>query len=240
MDIFVGDQNQAAAHVSDLIAELLYSKPNASIGVATGGTMVGIYDELVQRYERGALSFADARVFLLDEYIGLARNSTDTYWQTIRRLLAERTDLSDDEVFGPDGAVEDLIAEANRFDQLVNEARIDLQLLGVGLNGHLAFNEPGSSLSSRTRVVDLATTTTEANARFFETNEDVPTRALTQGVGTICQASHLVLVAFGTEKCDVVQNAIRGPVSDLLPASVIQTHLNVTVVLDHEAAQKLG
>jgi len=234
------DARQVAAFVADQIQTLLVEKQDAALGLATGGTMVPIYDELTRRYDNGHLRLAPASAYLLDEYVGLGCDDRQSYKRTIEQLLASRTDLSAQRVHSPDGSADDLATEARRYDRLVSEAKIDLQLLGIGGNGHLAFNEPGSSLASRTRPVELSPATVSANSRFFPSIDAVPTMAITQGLGTIRQAELLILVAFGDAKSDAVRLALEGPITAMLPASVVQLHENVVVVLDEAAASKLA
>ncbi len=202
--------------------------------------MIPVYDELARRCAPGRLTLAEASAYLLDEYVGLARGDGNTYLEMIHRLLVRRSDLRPGAVHAPDGAADDLDAEAQRFERAVLDAGIDVQLLGIGGNGHLAFNEPGSAFSSRTRVVTLAPETVAANARFFATEEAVPTRALTQGLGTICHAKRLVLLAFGEAKAEAVRAAVEGPVTTAVPASVLQRHGDVVVLVDQEAGALLG
>ncbi len=236
----LSDQAEAASAVVDLIEDLLANNGDAALGLAAGATMIPVYDELARRCAPGRLTLAEASAYLLDEYVGLARGDGNTYLEMIHRLLVRRSDLRPGAVHAPDGAADDLDAEAQRFERAVLDAGIDVQLLGIGGNGHLAFNEPGSAFSSRTRVVTLAPETVAANARFFATEEAVPTRALTQGLGTICHAKRLVLLAFGEAKAEAVRAAVEGPVTTAVPASVLQRHGDVVVLVDQEAGALLG
>ena len=202
--------------------------------------MVGVYRSLVDRFQAGALSFAETSVYLLDEYVGLDSDHPQAFRNVIRTGLTDHVDLSDGAVFGPDGRGPDLKAEARCYDQLVTEAHIDLQLLGIGSNGHIAFNEPGTQFDTPSSVVALSEATRRDNARFFESIDDVPRQAITQGIGTILQARKILLVALGAHKARPIRDALEGPVSVETPASAIQLHSDAYVVVDREAASLLS
>jgi glucosamine-6-phosphate deaminase len=238
--VIVPDRAAGGALVASAVADLVREKPAAVLGLATGSSPEPVYDELAARHARGELSLAGARGFLLDEYVGLPPDHPEAYRSVIRREVTDRLDLPDDAVRGPDGGAEDLPAACAEYDAAVRAAGVDLQLLGVGTDGHVGFNEPGSSLGSRTRVKTLTAQTREDNARFFGGDvEAVPRHVLTQGIGTILAAAHLVLVAWGTGKADAVAAAVEGPVTALVPASALQLHPHATVVVDEDAAQGL-
>ncbi len=208
--------------------------------MATGSTMVGVYQSLVDRCQTGGLSFAETSIYLLDEYVGLDSDHPQAFRNVIRANLADLVDLGDDALFGPDGSSSDLEAEAQRYEQLVSEACIDIQLLGIGGNGHIAFNEPGASFEGPSSVVTLSEKTRRDNARFFASIDDVPRQAITQGIGTILRARKVLLIALGTRKSRPVRDALEGPLSKETPASAIQLHQDVSVVLDREAATLLS
>lgn len=229
-----------AATVGLLVADIVQAQvhPGAVLGLATGSSPLPVYRELIRRHHEGQLSFAGSRAFLLDEYVGLPRTHPQSYAAVIRRELTDHIDL--DRVEGPDGEAAGIPAEAERYDAAIAEAGgVDVQLLGIGTDGHLGFNEPGSSLASRTRVKTLTQQTREDNARFFDSVDDVPRHVLTQGLGTILTADHLVLIATGAAKAGAVAAAIEGPVSAFCPASVLQLHRRATVVVDEAAAAQL-
>lgn len=230
----------AAERAADIVVGVLGSTPRPSIGLATGNTMVGVYRSLVNRYREGSLSFSRTTVYLLDEYVGLDAEHPQAYRNVISRSLTDQVDLSDDAVFSPNSGTPDLQSEARRYDLLVRAARIDIQLLGIGGNGHIAFNEPGTPFDSETSVVALSEATRQDNARFFDSPDDVPVNAITQGIGTILQAKQILLVAQGAHKSRPVRDALEGPVSSETPASAIQLHPEVSVVLDREAASLLS
>ena len=236
----LADAAATAERAADIVEGAIRSNPRASIGLATGATMVGVYRSLVRRCREGSLSFAETTVYLLDEYIGLDADHPQTYRNVITRSFTELVDLRDDAVFAPDCRAPDLNREARRYDRLVRVAGIDIQLLGIGGNGHIAFNEPGTPFDAMTNVVSLSEATRRDNARFFDSAEKVPLQAITQGIGTILQAKQILLVAQGSHKSRPIRDALEGPVTTETPASAVQLHPNVAVVLDLEAASLLS
>ena len=222
-----------------MVQDLLSSSPAPVLGLATGGSVAGLYSELVRRHRLGDLSFAGVRAFLLDEYVGLPPDHPQAYRNVIRRLLADHVDFAPGAVAAPDTAARDLAAACDRYDRML-AAGVDLQILGIGRNGHIAFNEPSSSLTGSTRVVAIAEQTRRDNARFFDEPADVPRRAITQGIGTIRRAAHLLLVARGEAKAAALHAALDGPVTTAVPASALQLHPQVTVVADLAAASRLS
>ncbi|MBV9831375.1 MAG: glucosamine-6-phosphate deaminase [Marmoricola sp.] len=231
----------ASALAADAIEQLLDRRPGATLGLATGSSPLGVYDELVRRVRAGTVTLRRASGFLLDEYVGLPRDHEQSYRSVIRRDLVSRVDLDPARVHGPDGTAPDLVRECAAYEEaLLGAGGVDLQLLGVGTDGHLAFNEPGSSLASRTRLKTLTAQTRADNARFFGGDpEAVPRHCLTQGIGTIREARHLVVLAFGPAKAEAVRQLVEGPVSASWPATALQLHRHVTVLVDPEAAARL-
>ncbi|OFT86071.1 glucosamine-6-phosphate deaminase [Corynebacterium sp. HMSC29G08] len=210
------------------------------LGLATGSTPPPTYQELIRRHAEEGLSFTHSQAFLLDEYLGLPKSHNESYYATIRRELTGHVDIPDEKVRSLDGTAADAAAAARDYEQAINDAGgVDIQILGIGANGHIAFNEPGSAHDSRTRVINLHEQTIADNARFFDSEDEVPRQALTQGIGTIMEAKNLILIATGANKADAVKALIEGPVSEDSPASAIQNHPNVTVILDKAAASKL-
>jgi glucosamine-6-phosphate deaminase len=235
------DPAAQAAVVADAVVALLGRRPDAVLGLATGSSLLGVYDELHRRHRRGEVSFARARGFALDEYVGLAPDHPERYANVLQRELASRVDLPPGAVQAPDGLAADLPAACAAFEAAMAAAGgIDLQLLGIGTDGHVAFNEPGSSLGSRTRLKTLTLQTRRDNSRFFGGDPDaVPRHCLTQGLATILEARHVVLVASGAGKAQAVHQMVEGPVTAMWPASVLQLHPHVTVVVDEAAASRL-
>jgi glucosamine-6-phosphate deaminase len=226
--------------VADAVSALLARRADAVLGLATGSSPLPVYDELIRRCRSGSISFAHASAFLLDEYVGLPAGHPQSYREVIESAFTGRVDFAPGAVHGPDGNAADLSAAGADYEEAIIAARgIDLQLLGIGADGHIAFNEPGSSLGSTTRIKSLTSATREANARFFAHLDDVPHHVLTQGVGTILRARHLVLVAAGADKAAPVAAAVEGPVTSMVPASALQLHRHATIVVDESAAAQL-
>ncbi|HNM92869.1 MAG TPA: glucosamine-6-phosphate deaminase [Mycobacterium sp.] len=239
--IIVEDPAAIGVIGADAIEVLLARKPAAVLGLATGSSPLAIYDELVARYEAGRLSFGRARGFTLDEYVGLPADHPERYRTVIDTVFVSRVDFAPGAVQGPDGLATDIPAACAQYEDAIAEAGgVDLQILGIGTDGHIAFNEPGSSLASRTRIKTLTRQTRIDNARFFDDDiEQVPTHCLTQGLGTIMAARHVILVATGRSKAEAVHHLVEGSVSAMWPASILQHHPHVTVLLDGAAARRL-
>lgn len=239
--VILPNATEAGRLGADAITDLLHRKPDAVLGLATGSSPLAIYDELAARCAAGKVSFAQARGFTLDEYVGLPADHPETYHNVIRKDFVSRVDFAPDAVHGPDGLAEDIPATCAAYEEAIAAAGgVDLQILGIGTDGHIGFNEPGSSLSSRTRIKTLTRQTRIDNARFFGGDlEKVPTHCLTQGLGTIMSARHIVLVASGQAKAEAVHQLVEGPVSALWPGTILQHHPHVTVLLDEAAAGRL-
>lgn len=226
----------AAAKIASVVAK----KPSAVIGVATGSSPQGIYTDLKRRVDAGEISFAEARAFALDEYVGIPLEHPESYASVIQRDVIDPLGFEPSRVRVPDGRASDLEFAAKEYDAAIRAAGgVDVQILGIGANGHIGFNEPTSSFASRTRIKTLAPSTREANARFFDSLDQVPTHCMTQGLGTILDARELVLVAQGPSKADAVAAAVEGPLSSFVPGSALQLHEHATVVVDEEAAAGL-
>jgi glucosamine-6-phosphate deaminase len=237
----VEDKQSGAEMIVHEIIDLVKTKADANIGLATGGSMEPVYEELISRCRKSDLNFDHARWFLLDEYLGLEVNDPARYRSVITRELLEPLGLDGERLFSPDTDVAELDEAGQKYEAAIRDAGgIDLQLLGIGRDGHIGFNEPGSSLASRTRVKRLRTETRKDNARFFGDDESaVPTRAITQGIGTISDARRLILVAWGASKADAIAKCVEGPVTAMSPASALQFHPEVTIVVDEAAAAGL-
>jgi glucosamine-6-phosphate deaminase len=227
---------------ADAIEALVRLKPEAVLGLATGSSPLPTYQALVRRHRDGTGPSYDAvRCFTLDEYVGLPDGHPQTYRETIFREVTDDLGIPRERVGSPDPTPDGLPEAGERYEAAITDAGgVDLQVLGIGSDGHLAFNEPGSSLASATRLKTLTATTRRDNARFFGSADDVPRHVLTQGLGTICRARHLLLVAAGAGKAAAVAAAVEGPVSASCPASVLQLHPHATVVLDAAAASGLS
>ncbi|MEO5779546.1 glucosamine-6-phosphate deaminase [Arthrobacter oryzae] len=227
----------AAAKVSRVVRD---RGPEAVLGLSTGSSPLAAYADLARRIEAGELDLSRARGFALDEYVGLPPGHPESYAEVIRATVTDPLRMDPLRVSCPDGFATDTDAAARHYEEAIKAAGgIDIQILGVGENGHIGFNEPSSSLSSRTRVKTLTRTTREANSRFFETLDDVPRHCLTQGLGTIMDAREVVLMAQGSHKASAIAGLIEGPLSARCPGSVLQLHPAATVIIDRAAAAEL-
>lgn len=239
--IILDDERTIARLAAGAFVDLLARKPDAVLGLATGSSPLGVYDELAARHEDGDVSFARARAFTLDEYVGLPADHPETYRNVIHRDFTSRVDIDPDAVRGPDGLAEDIPTSCAEYEAAIAAAGgVDLQVLGIGAVGHIGFNEPGSSFASRTRIKTLTHQTRVDNARFFEDDVDaVPSHCLTQGLGTIMDARHVLLIATGRHKAEAVHQLVEGPVSAMWPGTILQHHPHATVLLDPAAASRL-
>jgi glucosamine-6-phosphate deaminase len=211
------------------------------LGLATGSTPLGTYQELIGRHRNEGLSFESIQAFLLDEYVGLPSTHPQSYHSVIREEFVGSVNFAAGAVHGLDGVAEDLDAETGRYEAAIAAAGgVDIQILGIGTDGHVGFNEPMSSLASRTRIKTLTQQTRQDNARFFADPADVPDHVLTQGLGTIRAARHLLLLAMGETKAEAIAAAVEGSVAAICPASALQLHPHVTVLVDEAAASKLA
>jgi glucosamine-6-phosphate deaminase len=237
--IIVPTPEDAGQLAGRAIADLLQARPDAVLGVATGSTPLPVYADL--RARLAGRDVSRVRAFALDEYVGIDRDHPESYHSIIRNQVTLPLGLTPSLVQVPDGQAADLERAALDYDEAIREAGgIDLQLLGIGTDGHIGFNEPGSSFASRTRVKTLTPQTREDNARFFASVDEVPRHALTQGLGTILEARHLVLLAFGESKAEAVALAVEGPLSARVPATAIHLHPHCTVIVDDQAASRLA
>ena len=239
--VILKDSAQIGAKAADAIESLLTRKPDAVLGLATGSSPLSIYDELAARYEAGRISFKRAKGFTLDEYVGLPPDHPERYRTVIDTVFASRVDFARGAVHGPDGLASDIPSACAAYEEAIRAAGgVDLQILGIGTDGHIGFNEPGSSLASRTRIKTLTHQTRIDNARFFGGDIDaVPTHCLTQGLGTIMEARHVVLVATGRTKAEAVHQLVEGAVSAMWPATILQHHPHATVLIDDAASRRL-
>ncbi len=233
-----GDMSRKAANI--LSAQVII-KPNSVLGLATGGTPVGVYRQLVEWYRKGDLDFSEVTTINLDEYRGLPREHPESYWSFMHRHLFDLVNIRPDHIHLPDGTNPDATAECRRYEGVIQKAGgIDIQLLGIGHDGHIGFNEPGASFELTTHSVNLTPETIEANKRFFDGDvSKVPTQAYTMGIKSIMQARKVLMVVNGIEKAEIVKRAFLGPVTPDVPASILQMHPDFTLVGDEEALKYL-
>ncbi|SEJ36257.1 glucosamine-6-phosphate deaminase [Arthrobacter sp. yr096] len=239
--IIVRDQAEAGSLAASIIIGKVSLNPSTVLGLATGSTPLSTYAALARAVRDHRIDVSGVRGFALDEYLGVPPQHPESYRSVITREVVEPLGLNPDQVFTPRGTGEHIGRAGAEYEELIAEAGgIDIQILGIGSNGHVGFNEPGSSLASTTRIKALAEQTRKDNARFFDSPDEVPTHCITQGLGTILKARQLVLLAFGANKAQAVAAALEGPVSSAVPGSVIQQHPRATVIIDESAAAGLA
>lgn len=238
--LILPDEDAVARRCADIVEAQVENRPDSVLGLATGSSPVGLYNELIRRHQTHALSFEQVRTFNLDEYIGIPASHPQSYRSFMNRTLFDQIDIDPAKTHVPDGMAENPLAEGPRYEVAIAVAGgIDLQVLGIGTDGHIGFNEPTSSLGSKTRVKTLTKRTLEDNARFFQPDEFQPQLAITMGIATIMEARRILLIATGEGKAQAVRDTIEGPLASVVPASVLQMHEKATVLLDRAAASKL-
>ena len=237
--IVVEDYQQMSEVVAQVLADTIAAKPTATLGLATGSTPVGCYKLLADFCAQKRLSFGEVKAVNLDEYVGLSATHSQSYAYFMRRNLFDGVDIDSNNTYIPNGMAQDLDSECKRYAQLLDATERDVQILGLGSNGHIGFNEPNTPFDSSTHVVCLSDSTVSDNARFFDSIDEVPRKAITMGIAEIMQAKKIILLASGDNKAQAVYAAVKGEVSPNCPASVLQTHPNCTVVVDKSAAKLL-
>lgn len=237
--ITVRDYAELSALAGRLITELIRSKPDCTLGLATGGTPLGTYQYLVERYRAGDISLKDVQTFNLDEYCELPRKHPQSYYRFMHDNLFQHVNLQAENVHIPCTENGDLQSQCDSYNAQLSSATVDLQLLGIGSNGHIGFCEPGTPFDRETFLTRLSDETRQDNKRFFNSLEEVPTTAITMGVRNILQARSILLIASGRAKAECVAQMINGPITEQVPASALRQHSNVTVILDEEAASLL-
>ena len=217
-----------------------YIKPGKVLGLATGSTPLGLYKLMVEDHKNNGTSYKDILTFNLDEYVGLPITHPESYYAFMHTNLFNHIDIPEENVHVPSGLGEDLDGQCKNYDAMIEKSPVDIQLLGIGSDGHIAFNEPGTAFDSGTHVTDLAESTIKDNARFFENDMNkVPTQACTQGIGTIMKAKTLLLIATGANKAQAVKDMMEGPIDEKCPASILQKHPNAIIIVDEPAASLL-
>ena len=234
------DYKDMSRKAANIISAQVIMKPNCVLGLATGSTPIGTYDQLVEWYNKRDLDFSEVTTVNLDEYKGLPRTNDQSYYYFMHQHLFDRVNIDPERTNVPNGMEPDAEKECGRYEELIRSlGGVDLQLLGLGHNGHIGFNEPGEAFEKETHCVDLTESTIEANKRFFASADDVPKQAYTMGIKTIMQAKKILIVVNGENKADIVERAFFGPVTPEVPASILQLHNDVTLVGDEEALAKI-
>ena len=235
------DYKDMSRKAANIISAQVIMKPNCVLGLATGSTPIGTYDQLVEWYIKGDLDFSEVTTVNLDEYKGLPRTNDQSYYYFMHQHLFDRVNIDPERTNVPNGMEPDAEKECGRYEELIRSlGGVDLQLLGLGHNGHIGFNEPGEAFEKETHCVDLTESTIEANKRFFASADDVPKQAYTMRIKTIMQAKKILIVVNGENKADIVERAFFGPVTPEVPASILQLHNDVTLVGDKAALAKIG
>ena len=230
------DYNDMSRKAANIISAQVIMKPNAVLGLATGGTPVGTYKQLIDWYNKGDIDFSEVTTINLDEYRGLPRTHSQSYWYFMHENFFNFVNVPESRINVPDGSNPDSDAACREYDEIIHKAGgIDLQLLGIGVDGHIGFNEPGNAFELETHCVDLTETTIKSNQRFFGNDENVPKQAYTMGIKTIMQARKVLMVVNGAEKAEIVKKAFRGPVTPEVQASILQMHPDFTLVGDEAA-----
>lgn len=235
------DYQEMSRKAANMIGAQIILKPDSVLGLATGSTPVGTYEYLVKGYQNEDLDFSQVTSVNLDEYRGLDRENDQSYYYFMRKHLFSHVNIDMDRTFVPDGTIEDANLACSSYDEIIERTGgVDLQLLGLGHNGHIGFNEPARAFAKGTHCIDLSDTTIEANSRFFASKEEVPTQAYTMGIQTIMKAKKILLVVSGKDKAEIVEKAFFGEVTPEVPASILQFHPDVTVVGDEAAFSKIA
>jgi glucosamine-6-phosphate deaminase len=241
MRILVCDNYEAMSKkAAEMILSQITLKPDAVLGLATGSTPIGMYDELIKMYEAGRVDFSQVRTVNLDEYYNLPKSNDQSYDYFMRHHLFEAINIPTDAIEIPNGMADDVAEECQRYERAIEAlGGVDIQVLGIGHNAHIGFNEPADHFEAMTHLVNLKASTIEANARFFASEADVPKQALTMGVGTILKAKKIMLLATGEGKAEAIYNVVYGQVTPEVPGSILQFHDDVVLILDKEAASRL-
>ncbi|MBA4537554.1 glucosamine-6-phosphate deaminase [Bacillus aquiflavi] len=229
---------EMSMQAAKIIIKQVKNNPALTLGLATGSTPIGLYKELINDHHNNGTSYKDVHTINLDEYIGLPKDNPSSYHFFMKHQLFNYIDLPIEQTNVPNGTAEDLERECERYEEKIRQlGGIDLQILGIGQNGHIGFNEPGTSFESRTHIVQLTENTIEVNSRFFNTIDEVPTKSITMGIQTILECKEIILLASGASKAKAIARMINGPVSEEFPASCLKKHPNVTIIADSDALQ---
>ncbi|MGG3804488.1 glucosamine-6-phosphate deaminase [Metabacillus fastidiosus] len=238
--IVVKNSDEMSKLAAEKMLAVIKEKFNATIGLATGGTPKGVYAELRKDHQANGTSYGQIKTVNLDEYVGLSPDDPNSYHYYMNEEFLSHINIKEENIHLPNGIADDLQTECKRYEEIISSlGGIDLQLLGIGHNGHIGFNEPGTSFESRTHLVHLTEETIQANSRYFDSIDDVPTKALTMGIKTILESNEIILVANGKEKAKAIKFLVEDPIDELVPASALRSHANVTIIVDEAAASLL-
>lgn len=237
--IKVKNYEEASDKAFEIMKEFIVD--NAVLGLATGSTPLGLYERMVKDYKENNSSYKNIKTFNLDEYVGLPISHPESYYAFMHRNLFDHIDILKENVHLPSGLGDNLDLNAKEYDEMIEKNPIDIQILGIGSDGHVAFNEPGTDFESKTHITELAESTIKDNCRFFDNDiSKVPTKAITQGIGTIMNAKHILMIATGSNKAKAIKDMVEGEIDTSCPASILQKHDNVTLIVDEEAASLLS
>lgn len=235
--IITVNYDEMSKKAAEIVKKQIKEKPNTVLGLATGSTPLGMYKHLIEMYKRGEIDFSNVITFNLDEYIGLSPDHPQSYHYFMFHNFFNHINIKKENVHIPNGIAEDLEEECRKYEEEIEKAGgIDLQILGIGINGHIGFNEPDESIETKTHVVTLTEKTINANKRFFKSAEEVPRKAITMGLGSIMKAKKIVLLASGKNKAEAIKETIKGQLTTKVPATVLALHPDVTIIIDKEAA----
>ncbi|WIV12255.1 glucosamine-6-phosphate deaminase [Proteiniborus sp. MB09-C3] len=238
--MIVNDYEEMSKKAAHIIASQIVLKPNSILGFATGSTPINTYKELINLYKNGVIDFSEVTSFNLDEYFELSKDNPQSYDYFMKANLFNHINIDDDRINIPNGMTDNIERECAEYEKKMKEAGgIDLQLLGIGRNGHIGFNEPADHFQSDTHLVQLDDDTIEANSRFFDSVDEVPTKAISMGIGSIMRAKKILLFASGTGKAEAIYDTVKGPITPRVPASILQLHPDVVIIADKEAASRL-
>lgn len=232
------DYEELSQTASSYIEHQVKKNPQSVLGLATGGTPLGTYKQVVQSYQSQGIDYSGVSSLNLDEYVGLDKNDPQSYHYFMKEHLFDHINIQDEHTFIPNGKTESLFEECKRYEGIIDEiGPPDLQILGIGENGHIGFNEPDTSFESMTHIVDLEVSTRQANARFFNSFDDVPKQAITMGIGSILKSKQIILLASGERKAEAIKRLLQGPVDEQFPASALHHHNQVTLLVDQASYQ---
>lgn len=240
MKVIVVKDYQAMSDLgAEIIANTIKANPSCTLGLATGSSPIGSYQNLVKLYENKEISFKDVKTYNLDEYCGISRNHPQSYYYFMHDNLFNHVDIREENVHIPSVSNDNLDADCKQYNDMLHEANIDLQLLGIGGNGHIGFNEPGTPFNQETFIVELTEKTRQDNKRFFQSIDEVPTHAITMGIQNIMQAKKILMLISGISKADTVVKLLSGEITPDFPASILHNHPDVTVIIDQDAYSKM-